>query len=174
MYTLSLLVILIITSSVSHILSSFVLNANTSDTFLKYSNDPITTNIVAIVGSWIGEHEADMESVRKVGVAPLIRALIKTNVLSRYRLFIKRVEFNEMAELSANIRFRDILTLFLKYSLVDAPKEAVSFVLKPTYPTHPPVILRFFKASLSLKGEKGESNLKGSVAGRSGRREVFG
>jgi len=106
--------------------------------------------LITIIISWISEHEADMESFRKVGVAPLINALIKSNVLSKYRLFIKQMEFNDIDKLTVNTKFIELLKLFLKYSLIDSPKDVVTFILKPTYPTHPPVILRFIKASLSI------------------------
>ena len=114
-----------------------------------------TLTIVAVVGSWISEHKADIESSKKVGVLPLIKALIKINLLPRYGLFINKIEFKNVDEVATNIRFKNILGLLLNYSLIDAPKEAISFILKPTYPTHPPVILRFFKINLNSKqGEK--------------------
>jgi len=133
------------------VLASFIKSIKAEFSLLIWLLFISMPSLISIITSWISEHEADMESARKVGVAPLINALVKLNVLSNYRLFIKRMEFNNIDKITVNIRFRNLLKLFLKYSLIDSPRDVITFIFKPTYPTHPPVILRFIKANLSIR-----------------------
>ena len=119
---------------------------------------PIVT-VLAIVSSWISEHEADMNAVEKVGVAPFMRALIKHELLSDMDLkpFIRQIKFNDITkiEISADARwFRKILSTLLKYSLVETPKDAITFMLRPTFPTHPPTIFRYLKIVSSMSSKR--------------------
>ena len=130
-------------------------------TFLVFLLPPliplaVSISLVTMFWCWLNEHEADVYSSEKVGVDPLISALIKVSIyrcLERgeiqwytARTHIKLI-LQQYSGLIRDYKQKDIFILLLKKSFYESFKiPGITEVFrKPLPETHPPLGLRICK-----------------------------
>jgi len=112
---------------------------------------PLT--LIAIMASWISEHEADVKALEETNVQTIASALVKSyaySALQRYTKYIESVKFNDQAIVSKpEVSFKIVLWELFKQGFLKAPLELFEFLKNPVYTTHPPLELRLAKVLIS-------------------------
>ena len=112
---------------------------------------PLT--LIAIMASWISEHEADVKALEETNVQTIASALVKSHAysaLQRYMKYIESVKFNDQAIMSKpEVSFKIVLWELFKQGFLKAPLGLLEFLKNPVYTTHPPLELRLAKVLIS-------------------------
>jgi len=112
---------------------------------------PLT--LIAIMASWISEHEADVKALEETNVQTIASALVKSHAysaLQRYMKYIESVKFNDQAIVrKPEVSFKIVLWELFKQGFLKAPLELFEFLKNPVYTTHPPLELRLAKVLIS-------------------------
>ena len=112
---------------------------------------PLT--LIAIMASWISEHEADVKALEETNVQTIASALVKShayNALQRYMKYIESVKFDDQAIVSKpEVSFKIVLWELFKQGFLKAPLGLLEFLKNPVYTTHPPLELRLAKVLIS-------------------------
>ncbi len=104
-----------------------------------------STTLGAGLISWINEHEADINAVRKVSRESIASALIKVEIYDRISKYINYIPYHNIAlDYIRKPSSWDIFKYLLKLSF-SFPLTIIELVRKPIYLTHPPLELRLYK-----------------------------
>jgi len=121
---------------------------------------------LAVLASWIAEHEADAKALEQVEAPVVASALVKVfavasvrNALRRYTEYLREVKveaaFPATHEIAAP-RLKDVLKAFIVDAVLKAPNNLFEFMLDPAFRDHPPLEFRLYKVLSTIRGPRSE------------------
>jgi len=116
---------------------------------------PPSFTSLAVLASWIAEHEADARALERVEAPVVASALVKVfaglsvrNALKGYTEYLRDIRVEAAfpaAHEKAPPRLKDALKAFIVDAVLKAPNSLFEFLLDPGFRDHPPLEFRLYK-----------------------------